>query len=142
MSFPVVVHQPADPRYSAELDEHGFPVHVEHLEKWHTLHKDNGFPQQLLQQEQRVSWDEWPCQPAAAEAARQGGVVLDPEHLRAVSSYCQSDAPELHSISQANDRAANGIPAAYRRTVYALLSHPITPNAYAGYLQCHKLSKY
>ena len=135
MSFSVVVHQPADPRYSAELDEHGFAVHVEHSEKWHTLHKDNGFSQQLLQQEQRVPWDEWLCQPAAAEAARQGGVVLDPKHLRAVSSCCQSDAPELHSISQANDRAANVISAAYRRTVYALLSHPITLNAYAGYLQ-------
>eukprot|EP00658_Telonema_sp_P-2_P003772 TRINITY_DN1140_c0_g4_i3.p1 TRINITY_DN1140_c0_g4~~TRINITY_DN1140_c0_g4_i3.p1 ORF type:complete len:405 (-),score=100.35 TRINITY_DN1140_c0_g4_i3:451-1665(-) len=68
------------------------------------------------QEEQVVAWHEWLCQDCAAAAARCGGVVLERE-----------------LISKAQDYARHGIPAAYRRTVYGLLSHPVSPGVYASY---------
>lgn len=63
-----------------------------------------------------VAWHEWLCQPAAVDAARHGGVVLDQDLLTLAQQY-----------------ARGGIPAAYRRTVYGLLSHPVSPGVYASY---------
>jgi hypothetical protein len=50
------------------------------------------------------------------DAARHGGVVLDQDLLTLAQQY-----------------ARGGIPAAYRRTVYGLLSHPVSPGVYASY---------
>lgn len=113
VDIPRVVH-PAD-AVSAEFDEHGFPIEPADRDEWRRYNFESTARQEA-QQKQMVAWHEWLCHPAAAEAARQGGVVLEPEHLLA-----------------AKENAANGIPAAYRRTVYALLSHPVSPGVYASY---------
>ena len=87
VDIPRVVH-PAD-AVSAEFDEHGFPIEPADRDEWRRYNFESTARQEA-QQKQMVAWHEWLCHPAAAEAARQGGVVLEPEHLLAVSSFCRS----------------------------------------------------
>eukprot|EP00657_Telonema_sp_P-1_P011711 TRINITY_DN712_c0_g4_i1.p1 TRINITY_DN712_c0_g4~~TRINITY_DN712_c0_g4_i1.p1 ORF type:complete len:449 (+),score=126.70 TRINITY_DN712_c0_g4_i1:124-1470(+) len=94
------------------VDEHGFPIHPDDWEAWATYHQASS----ERQERQVVVWHEWLCQPAAVDAARYGGVVLDPELLTKAQQYARC-----------------GIPAAYRCTVYGLLSHPVSPGVYASY---------
>eukprot|EP00656_Telonema_subtile_P007151 TRINITY_DN1334_c0_g1_i2.p1 TRINITY_DN1334_c0_g1~~TRINITY_DN1334_c0_g1_i2.p1 ORF type:complete len:392 (-),score=50.93 TRINITY_DN1334_c0_g1_i2:554-1729(-) len=103
--------QPCDATCSG-FDEHGFPVDPADYDEWSRYNQASS----ERQEDQVVAWHEWLCQPAAVDAARHGGVVLDQELL-----------------TTAQKNARSGIPAAYRRTVYGLLSHPISPGVYASY---------
>lgn len=103
--------QPCDSTCSG-FDEHGFPVDPDDFMEWSRYNQTSS----ERQESQVVVWHEWLCQPAAVDAARHGGVVLD---------------QELLTMAQKNARS--GIPAAYRRTVYGLLSHPVSPGVYASY---------
>merc|ERR1711907_215547 len=103
--------QPCDSTMSG-FDEHGFPIESQDYPEWCRYHHASS----ERQEKQVVMWHEWLCQPAAVDAQRHGGIVLD---------------QELLAMAQTNSRA--GIPAAYRRTVYSLLSHPVSPGVYASY---------
>lgn len=91
--------QPCDSSFSG-FDEHGFPVESEDSTAWTRYHQLST----ERQEGQVVAWHEWLCQPAAVDAARHGGVVLDQDLLTLVRLSLNAAITIMISVSHVPSR--------------------------------------